>query len=178
MTPKEDFELRKAVELALIRAASVGVDATGLTGKSLTALLQLFKAIDDCMDAYGRMKRDLSKYRVNPTNLEQFGIPRSTVNCNDVFRRLVRHYGEAQEEALITVKRSSYESLCSDLEQMRVYEKSAVELGLENQDLKKENERLNRELELTREAYTNAVTGRDVRYDFNNILKNKKKPNK
>jgi len=170
MTLKEEMELERAFELAGKRAASIGIDVTGLSGKSRTSLLQLFSAIDECMADYEKAKQEVSRYKVSPTNLVRYGVPRSTINNNAVLAGIVNYYKEQQDNKYARVKRSQLQSMKQNLEMSGVYQENAIKLGLENQMLRQENEKLRRDLELAQAAFLNASMQGPVRYDFNNML--------
>ena len=169
MTAKEDRERIEKIERCIRRAASIGIDTRNLKAKSLTAFCDLFEAIDKCMDEGEKYRKEAAKYRVNPSNLERYGIARSTINANPVFRKTVRYYEEAQDKKYIIVKRSELETLRDDNESLRLFNDNAVDIGLENQRLREKIEELERRNKQLTEAYIKAVSSPVL--DFNSLLK-------
>lgn len=178
MTDKERGAQR-AAEYALQRAQSIGVDINEFivgdkeNAQKVTTLIKLFHAIDMCMGDAKKAKRELAHYKVNPTNLTRYGMPRSTVHDNPTYKAIVDHYAEMQNKEFILVKRSEYETTMRELEMLRIYSEIAVHLGLENQRLMEEKETLTRERDLALDSYTKLVNKRDDNnsMDYNGLLK-------
>lgn len=172
MTDKEkDVEL--AVQYAIERAESIGVDTSSLKPKSELPLVILFRAIDKCLEDSKKAKAGLRKYKVNPTNLGRYGAPRSTINENPVFREIVRYYEETQDSEFVTVKRSEYETMARELEMLRIYRENSIHLGLENQKLREANEKLTKERDIAQNSYAILVERQNAEnsIDFNDLLK-------
>lgn len=173
MTDKER-EAQRAAEYALQRAQSIGVDISEFirgdkenTAK-VTSLIKLFHAIDACMEDGKKERRKMALYKVNPTNLVRYGMPRSTVNDNKTYVAIVDHYADIQNKEYIIVKRSVYETNMRELEMLRIYRENAVHLGLENQRLMEDNETLTKERDLALDSYTKLVNNS---MDFDGLLK-------
>ena len=176
MTDKERVALR-ATENAIERAASIGVDARSLNAKSLAALVALFAAIDKCNEEGKAARAKLEKYRINPTNVSNFGVSRSTINSNEVLKAVVRYYGNKQDNEKVTVKRTAYENMKQELEMLRTFRDNSLSLGIENQHLRQELDQTARERDQTRQAYEtlrreNERLKEGVGMDFNILLKN------
>jgi len=175
MTDKERVALR-AVEYAIERAESIGVDTKSLKTKSLATLVALFNAIDKCKEEGDAARADLARYKINPSNVSRYGVSRTAINENEVFKAIVRHYGSKQDNDKVTVKRTAYENMKQELEMLRVYRDNAMHLGIENQHLLQELDKMTAERDRARQAYIDLYRqtggGAGAGMDFNGLLRN------
>lgn len=180
MKLKDDIQRQQAIETALNRIASLGIDPTGLEGKSLTSAMKLLESIDrwriDCTEK----KRELDRCKINPTTLERYGFSRATINANPVLRAIVRHYEKRQEEEDAMVPKRVVDELQSELELLKAYKNKTIKLGIEKNELQTELENYKRLYNQALEAYASLQeTGEinvDVMEQFNRILRERKRP--
>ena len=140
MNIMEDCEIKREEDVALRRAAMLNVDASGLKGKSVPALVKLFKAIDALNADRETAIREMARYKINPSTLARYGMPRPTTNSNPVFRAIVDHFEEEQDNQEVTISQTKYEAMQYELEMLREQNKNLISLGLQVQYLQKEVE--------------------------------------
>lgn len=169
-TDNERKEFERAVAAALQKVAACGVDISGFAPKSAVPLLQLVKAVDDCLADGRRHRREAAKFRVNPTNLEAYGVKRSTINANPMFRSYVRYHEDQMDCETVTLTRGEYNAVCDELKRLRVYQENAISLGLQNQRLLEELEAVRREKNEAIRAYKELSNLIGENQDFNKLL--------
>lgn len=140
MNIKDDDKTINANDAAQRRAAMLNVDASGLKGKSLTALTNLFEAADRLKADYEAACKEAARLRINPSTLGRYGISRATINGNAVYRTIVTRLEEQQNNEEVTISKTKYEAMLYQLDQLQKQHEKIVSLGLQNQHLRKEVE--------------------------------------
>lgn len=140
MNIQEENELYSVTDAALRRAAMLNVDASGLKGKSLPALIKLFEAVDKLKIDREKAHKGAAKYDINPSTLARYGISRATIYSNPVLRAIVDRLEEQQKNMEVTISKTKYEAMLYQMKALHKQNEKVISLGLQIQRLQKELE--------------------------------------
>lgn len=142
MKLEDDISRRIAAEQALRRAAALGVDATSLKGKSLTALIELFQAYDRYKEDRDRAVKEADALKFNTSVLSRYGISRSTIEHNPVLSEIAKVFQEKQDTEKVVLTKTQYDNIMAENETLRLFHDNAIDIGIENERLRAENDKM------------------------------------
>lgn len=166
---KKDPQKQLIYNEAIRQAAIIGIDACSQPKKALASLYKLFEAIGACKKDYEALSKKANENKVNPTTLERYGIPRSTINANPILREVVRYYQDKQEEEKVVITKRQFDDLKEELALYKSWHDEAVSKDAKYQALQVEYDDLLRKHEQLKNLYKSTKT-LNV---FNEILKEK-----
>ena len=132
MTMQDDIARRQAIGQALQKAASFGVDATGLKGKSLGSLIEFFHSYEKYQKDLELAEKRMDELKFSASTLARYGISRSTIEHNPVLTELVQVIQKKQDVSTVTLTKKEYDDIKGELARLQMFHENAIDLGIKN----------------------------------------------